>query len=44
MWERGVVVTFNSDSNELARRMNTEATKAVKYGGVPEVEALKFRR
>ncbi|MFN7016870.1 MAG: amidohydrolase family protein, partial [Fimbriimonadales bacterium] len=33
---------FNSDSNELARRMNTEATKAVKYGGVPEVEALKF--
>jgi N-acetylglucosamine-6-phosphate deacetylase len=42
MWERGVVVTFNSDSNELARRMNTEATKAVKYGGVPEVEALKF--
>lgn len=42
MWERGVVVSFNSDSNELARRMNTEATKAVKYGGVPEVEALKF--
>ncbi len=42
MWERGVVVTFNSDSNELARRMNTEATKAIKYGGVPEVEALKF--
>ncbi|GIV09026.1 MAG: hypothetical protein KatS3mg019_1117 [Fimbriimonadales bacterium] len=42
MWERGVTVTFNSDSNELARRMNTEATKAVKYGGVPEVEALKF--
>jgi hypothetical protein len=42
MWERGVVVTFNSDSNELARRMNTEAAKAVKYGGVPEVDALKF--
>ncbi len=42
MWERGVVVSFNSDSNELARRLNTEATKAVKYGGVPEVEALKF--
>jgi len=42
MWERGVVVSFNSDSNELARRLNTESTKAVKYGGVPEVEALKF--
>jgi imidazolonepropionase-like amidohydrolase len=38
----GVVVSFNSDSGELARRLNTEAAKAVKYGGVPEEEALKF--
>ncbi len=38
----GVVVSFNSDDNELARRLNTEAAKAVKYGGVPEDEALKF--
>ncbi|MCX6951029.1 MAG: amidohydrolase, partial [Verrucomicrobia bacterium] len=38
----GVVVSFNSDDAELARRMNTEAAKAVKYGGVPEDEALKF--
>ena len=42
MHEVGVVVSFNSDSNELARRMNTEAAKAVKYGGVSEEEALKF--
>lgn len=42
MWDRGVVVSFNSDSSELARRLNTEAAKAVKYGGVPEAEALKF--
>jgi N-acetylglucosamine-6-phosphate deacetylase len=42
MWDRGVVTTFNSDSSELARRMNLEAAKAVKYGGVPEDEALKF--
>lgn len=42
MAERGVVVSFNSDSNELARRLNTEATKAIKYGGLSEVEALKF--
>jgi N-acetylglucosamine-6-phosphate deacetylase len=42
MWDRGVLVSFNSDSSELARRLNTEAAKAVKYGGVPEVEALKF--
>jgi hypothetical protein len=42
MHDAGVVVSFNSDSNELARRMNLEATKAVKYGNVPEEEALKF--
>lgn len=42
MYEQGVLVSFNSDSDELARRMNLEAAKAVKYGGVPEVEALKF--
>jgi imidazolonepropionase-like amidohydrolase len=42
MRERGVLVTFNSDSDELARRMNVEAAKAVKYGGVPREEALKF--
>jgi len=42
MWDRGVVVSYNSDSDELARRLNTEAAKAVKYGGVPPAEALKF--
>jgi imidazolonepropionase-like amidohydrolase len=42
MHDRGVLVSFNSDSSDLARRMNTEAAKAVKYGGVSEEEALKF--
>ncbi len=42
MHEVGVVVSFNSDSDELARRMNTEAAKAVRYGGVDPHEALKF--
>ena len=42
MWERGVLTSFNSDSSELSRRMNLEAAKAVKYGGVPEEEALAF--
>jgi len=42
MWDRGVNVGFNSDSDELARRLNTEAAKAVKYGGVPPEEAIKF--
>ncbi|MCA8966832.1 MAG: amidohydrolase family protein [Planctomycetes bacterium] len=40
--EAGVVVSFNSDSDEHARRLNTEAAKAVKYGGVAEHEALCF--
>jgi len=42
MHEQGVCVSFNSDSNELARHLNSEAAKAVKYSGVKEEEALKF--
>ncbi len=42
MHQRGVVVSFNSDSSDLARRMNLEATKAIKYGGISEADALKF--
>ncbi len=41
MWDRGVNVGFNSDSDELARRLNTEAAKAIKYGGMPPTEAIK---
>ena len=42
MHKQGVVVSFNSDDGELARHLNQEAAKAVKYGGVPREEALKF--
>ena len=42
MHNAGVVVSFNSDDRELARHLNHEAAKAVKYGGVPPAEALKF--
>ncbi len=42
MHDRGVVVSFNSDDDELARRLNLEAAKAVRYGGASESEALKF--
>jgi imidazolonepropionase-like amidohydrolase len=42
MRERGVLVSFNSDSDELARRLNWEAAKAVRYGGVPPTDALAF--
>jgi len=42
MHDVGVVVSFNSDSDEMARRMNMEAAKAVKYGDLTPDEALKF--
>lgn len=42
MHSAGVVVSFNSDDGELARHLNQEAAKAIKYGGVSREEALKF--
>ena len=42
MRERGVVVSFNSDSSDLSRRLYLEAAKAMKYGGTSEEDALKF--
>jgi N-acetylglucosamine-6-phosphate deacetylase len=42
MQQRGVTVSFNSDSSDFARRLNFEAAKAVKYGGTPEPDALNF--
>ena len=42
MHKQGVLTGFNSDDAEMGRRLNQEAAKAVKYGGVSEVEAWKF--
>jgi N-acetylglucosamine-6-phosphate deacetylase len=42
MHQAGVLVSFNSDDAELARRLNLEAAKAVKYGDIPPIEAIKF--
>lgn len=42
MHERGVLTSVNSDNPELARRMNIEAAKSVRYGGLGEHEALKL--
>ena len=42
MHNAGVTVAFNSDDAEMSRRLNQEAAKAVKYGGVSEEEAWKF--
>lgn len=40
MARAGVLVSLNSDSSELMRRLNLEAAKTVKYGGVGDVAAL----
>ena len=38
----GVNTGFNSDDAEMGRRLNQEAAKAVLYGGVSEIDAIKF--
>lgn len=38
----GVNTSVNSDDAEMARRLNQEAAKAIKYGNLSEVEALKL--
>lgn len=38
----GLIVAINSDDAEMARRLNQEAAKSVKYGGMNEVDALNM--
>jgi imidazolonepropionase-like amidohydrolase len=38
----GVLTSVNSDSDELARHLNHDAAKAVKYGGVSDEDALRL--
>jgi len=38
----GLVTAINSDDAEMARRLNQEAAKTMKYGNVSEEEALKM--
>jgi len=38
----GVTVAINSDNSEMSRRLNQEAAKTIKYGGVSEEDAWKF--
>lgn len=42
MQKAGLVVAINSDDAEMARRLNQEAAKTVKYGGVSEEDAWKM--
>ncbi len=40
--QMGIVTAINSDDAEMARRLNQEAAKAVKYGGASEEDAWKM--
>jgi imidazolonepropionase-like amidohydrolase len=42
MADQGLTVAINSDDAEMGRRLNQEAAKAVKYGGMSEEEAWKM--
>lgn len=42
MTRAGVLTAINSDDAEMSRRLNQEAAKTVKYGGMSEEEAWKM--
>ena len=42
MTKVGLNVAINSDDAEMSRRLNQEAAKSVKYGGLSEEEALRL--
>ena len=39
MHNAGITVAINSDDSEMARRLNQEAAKSIKYGGMSELDA-----
>lgn len=42
LMKKGVLTCIHSDDAEMGRRLNQEAAKAMKYGGVNELDALKL--
>ncbi|MBC7797698.1 MAG: amidohydrolase [Pyrinomonadaceae bacterium] len=42
LWKNGVKVSINSDDNARMRRLNLDAAKVMKYGEVPEQDALQM--
>ena len=42
MTDQGIVVSINSDDAEMGRRLNQEAAKSIKYGGMSQEEAWKM--
>jgi imidazolonepropionase-like amidohydrolase len=41
LMRKGVLTTINSDSDERVRRLNIDAAKLMRYGGLTEEEALR---
>ena len=42
MHSQGIITAINSDDAEMGRRLNQEAAKSMKYGGVSQEDAWKF--
>ncbi|MBL4605631.1 MAG: amidohydrolase family protein, partial [Flavobacteriaceae bacterium] len=42
MHNAGIIVAINSDDGEMSRRLNQEAAKTIKYGGMTELDAWKM--
>lgn len=42
MTKEGIITAVNSDDAEMARRLNQEAAKTIKYGGLTEEQAWKL--
>ncbi len=42
LFRMGIVTAINSDDAEMARRLNQEAAKSIKYGGLTETQALQM--
>jgi imidazolonepropionase-like amidohydrolase len=42
MHRMGILTSVNSDDAEMARRLNQEAAKGIRYGGMSEEDALKM--
>ncbi|MEO0300243.1 MAG: amidohydrolase family protein [candidate division WOR-3 bacterium] len=42
MYKTGVLTSLHSDFSEVAKRLNAEAAKIVKYGGLKKEEAIKL--
>ncbi len=42
LYRMGIVTAINSDDAEMARRLNQEAAKSIKYGGLTEMQAFSM--